>query len=661
MSARVSAAVDEPVNEAMNKRFEDDLACTLAVWCAGVSTAVPGANIKRIDLTLAPHGFAGEVAFWVRADAAGDALHLVLAGDAPIELELGVARARYLGTPPPPLAVRGAVIARRFVELTTDDIAGQPVRFRRYTLAMVDPARAAWSLHRPTVVAVDKSLADVIRAQLVGEMALDVAWPELTQKRALVGLGLGQDEASFHDFVVWLAASRSGHFLLDYATRGYQLADRKPRVASPSALDRATVAELEVVLPEPTRHQQRFLNSWTGMDAVTAVELSGARPPLTHDVLVHTPIPREVAALVDRDARRLATGRHELAVTFRQVPEVLLAPGAGLKLDDDSFSAKLVGFGEPLRVVELALSARAVDESAEHDLELDATTYAIALSARLEHEDDSRTRAPAFRAPRYPFEVEGHVLSAVGATGDRAYTVYEDTATSQDRYRVALPTWNVTVEVPFTPLFQPGHMYFPAYRDARVLVAVGFDRARLTGFLDWGPSVRLPLATQGNHILFGKNATSETSLRHWYVDSLPELHLRRAHAGNVGVVAVKEGTILIETFDDEAAGTGAATVSVQPEAVAAQASLEASSSVAVSDLEGSVMGAAGELDGKVGEANAAVGQSVVALETDVKQGVGETSATLRGLADEAEAQSARARNAVADARAQLASLFDGDT
>jgi hypothetical protein len=86
--------------------FQDELACTLAVWSAGASTAVPGANLKRLQLSLAPYGFRGEVVFWVRADAAGEALHQVLTGDAPIEIELGVARAHYLGTPPPPLAVR---------------------------------------------------------------------------------------------------------------------------------------------------------------------------------------------------------------------------------------------------------------------------------------------------------------------------------------------------------------------------------------------------------------------------------------------------------------------------------------------------------------------------------------------------------------------------
>jgi hypothetical protein len=640
--------------------FEEALACTLTVWCAGASTAVPGANIKRLRLDLAPHGYGGEVTFWVRTDAAGEALHQVLVGDAPIELELGVAKARYLGKPPPPLGVRGAVIARRFVELTTDDMTGKPVRFRRYCMSLVDPARAAWSQHHPTAVFADKSLADVIKAQLVGEMTLEVAWPELAQQRPLVCLGLGEDDASFHDFVAWWTASRGGHFYLDYARRGYHLADRKPRVGEPAALERAVVAELEIVAAEPPRHQQRFLNSWVGTDAVTAADMPHARPPLTRDLLVHTPLPREVSALAERDARRLATGRHELEVEFGRFPEVLLAPGAGVMLDEDSFSPQLAGAGEPLRVRELHLEARALDESAEFDLELDATTYAIGLCARLEHENDPRTRVPDHRTPRYPIHVEGHIVSAVGDTGDRAYTVYEDDATSQDRYRVMLPTWNVTVEAPFQPMFQPGHMYFPAYRDARVMVAVGFDRARLTAFLDWGPSVRLPLASQGNHILFGKNATSETSLRHWYVDSKPELQLRRAHAGNVGVVEVKQDKIIIETFDDDSVGAGAVTVSVQPEAAAAQASTEATAAVAVSDLQGAVEDSAGKLDGEVGEATASVNQAVVAFKADVKVAAADTDATLRGLADEAAAQGERAKTAVADARRRLATLFDGD-
>jgi hypothetical protein len=475
-----------------------------------------------------------------------------------------------------------------------------------------------------------------------------------------VCLGLGEDEASFHDFVTWLAASHGGHFYLDYARQVYNLADRKPAVASPVAIPREIVGELEVIPAEPPRHQLRLLNSWKGTDAVTLVELPQARAPLTRDLLVHTPLAREVEARGEREARCLAAGLDEVELVCRRFPEILLAPGVGAELDRDRFSPRLSAYGLPLRVIEVHLEARALDESAEHDLELSATTYAVDLRVRLEHEDDPRSRVPAHRTPRYPVQVEGRIVSAVGDTGDRAYTVYEDEATSQDRYRVLLPTWNATIDVPFTPLFQPGHLYFPAYREARVLVAVGFERATLIGFLDWGESVRLPLASQGNHILFGRNATSETSLRHWYVDSKPELQLRRAHAGNIGVVAVKQGAIVIETFDDDEAAGGPPTVSVRPEAASARAKTESSAELAMSDLEDSVDGSVAELDGEVGEAGAAVKQAAATLRTEVKVEVDDASTSLRGLSGEVAARSERARGAVDDARRRLASLFDGE-
>ncbi len=640
--------------------FEEALAPTLSIRCAGVATSVPGANLKRIALDLFAYGFAGEVLFWVRADAAGEALHAVIVGAAPLEVDLTVAKARYMGEPPAPVSLRGAVSARRFTELVSEDVSGSPVLFRRYRLGFVDPARAAWSAHHPTLVSAGASVADVIAAQLVGELQCAVTWPELERKRGLVCLGLGEDEASFHDFVAWLAESGGGHFFFDYAEKVYQLAGSKPAVASPVVIARDVVGELEVVPAEPPRHQIRLLNSWAGTDAVTAVELPQQLPPLSLDVLLHTPLAREVEARGDREARRHAVGLDEVDVVCRRYPEVLLVPGAGAELDSDDFSPHLAAYGKPLRVIEVRMEARALDDSAEHDLEEDSTTYTVDLSVRFEHEDDPRSRVPAYRTPRYPIQVEGVVLSPLGDTGDRAYTVYEDEQTSLDRYRVLLPTWNATIEVPFTPLFQPGHMYFPAYRDARVLVSVEFERARLLAFLDWGERVRLPLASQGNHIMFGRNETSETSLRHWYVDSKPEFQLRRAHAGDIGVVAVRQGTIVIETFDEGSAGGAVPTVSVRPEAESAKAKTEATADVAVTDLEDGVQGSVAQLDGEVSEASAAVKQDAVALRTDVKVEVEEASASLRGLADEAEAAGARARGTVEDARRRVAALFEDD-
>lgn len=637
--------------------FEESLAPTLSVRCAGEALPVPGGNVKRIELDLWAHGFSGAVTFWARADAAGERLHGALTGTAPLEVELAVAKAHPVDGTPEPVRVRGGVSARRFGELVADGVSGGPVLFRRYRLEFVDAARAAWSAHHPTRVHGGESVEAVVRAQLAGELQLEIAWPELKRKRGLVCLALGEDEASFHDFVVWLADRLAGHLWLDYAKQVFHLADRKAALGEPAPLVRATVERLEVVPAEPVRQQVRVLDSWAGAEPVTSMDLPDAAPPLAHDILVHTPVPREIKERGDREARRRARGRDVVEVAFRSYPDFAVAPGASVALDEGSFSASLAAYGRRLRVIHARLVARAIDGSAEADLDERSTTFRLDLGVTLEQEDDPRARLPAYRTPRYPLRVEGRVLSAVGDPGDRAYTVYEDARTSQDRYRVRLPTWNATVEVPFTPLFQPGHLYFPAYLDARVLVDLEFDRAALAGFLDWGPGVRLPLASQGNHVLFGRNATSETSLRHWYVDGKPELRLRRAHAGDVGVIAVTQGAIVIETFEDDAAAGGPPTVSVRPEAQGAQARTEATAEVAVGDLESAVGASAARLDALTGATAAAVKADAAAARADVKRQVADARTALRTEAEGADAWPARARDAVSGARQRLAAVF----
>ena len=84
-------------------------------------------------------------------------------------------------------------------------------------------------------------------------------------------------------------------------------------------------------------------------------------------------------------------------------------------------------------------------------------------------------------------------------------------------------------------------------KHARVLVALDFDRASVVEFLDWRPGARLPLESQGNHILLGKQKDDETSIRHVYEDAKPLLSIQRKKAEDVQLIKVSEGTIFIET------------------------------------------------------------------------------------------------------------------
>jgi hypothetical protein len=647
----VTAAIGE------SDRFVESLCLPLVLHTAAAALPIAGGNVKHLALALEPWGFAGEVTFWIEV-APDDAIHPAVIDPAPLELEITVAKARYLGTVPEPIRVRGAVTWRAVTEVAGNDVGGSPILYRRYRLGFVDRARAAWSEHRPTAVYVDRSLASILGEHLVAGVTVEATWPELTRKRPLVCLGLGEDDASFHDLIVWLAATRGGHLGIDYASGGYWLAARKPAPTAAVDLGLDLVGELEVALAEPVRHAINLVNSHAAAAAITAVEQPHARAPLRRDHLVYTPLAAEVDARAGLEARRARIGLAELAIRCRSFPEVLLVPGAGARLDPDAWSPNLLGYGAALRLVSLHLDARAEDESAEHDLDLDATGYRCALALRLEQEGDPRPRLPAYRTPRYPIVVEGTVVSPAGSAGDRAYTIYEDAATSRDHYRVKLPSWNVVVDVPFTPRFQPGHMYFPAYKDARVMVALGLESASIDSFVDWGPSVRLPGASQGNHILFGKNATSETSLRHWYVDSKPEVELRRVHAGDTGVVVVKDGIIVIETFEDAAAGGAAATVSLQPDAALATAQTEAKGEIALSDLDGAVEELGASLGGSAEAAGAAVKGEIGGAEAEVAAGIGENETALAALRGQATMPGIRVDNAIADARQRLRNLFD---
>ena len=84
-----------------------------------------------------------------------------------------------------------------------------------------------------------------------------------------------------------------------------------------------------------------------------------------------------------------------------------------------------------------------------------------------------------------------------------------------------------------------------------MLIALDFDRARFAGYLDWRPGARLPLETQGNHILFGKKALSQTSMRHVYEDAKPVLSILRTSDKDVQTIKVLDGTIWMETKEND--------------------------------------------------------------------------------------------------------------
>jgi hypothetical protein len=219
----------------------------------------------------------------------------------------------------------------------------------------------------------------------------------------------------------------------------------------------------------------------------------------------------------------------------------------GVKLDDD-WSSNVLQYGKSYRVTGTRLVARALGLEASKATGDASNRYEIDYVVDLELGSDPELGHPPFTQPEWRLQVEGRVVSEVGTESEGTYQVYTDEATSVEMYKVKIPVFeDKKVIVSFEPTHVSGHFYFPMVKDARVLVALDFDGARIVRFLDFRPGARLPLETQGNHILVGKGEDDETSIRHVYEDARPSLTIHRTKAGDEQTIKISEGTIFIET------------------------------------------------------------------------------------------------------------------
>ena len=114
-----------------------------------------------------------------------------------------------------------------------------------------------------------------------------------------------------------------------------------------------------------------------------------------------------------------------------------------------------------------------------------------------------------------------------------------------------IPLWaDQKVIVPYDPNLAGGQFYFPAYRDARVVVALHHTEAFLDRFIDFRPEAVLPQDTHGNQLVMGKQATDETYLRHVYKDGKPIFSIVRTKDKDHETIEVAEGVVRWQTKED---------------------------------------------------------------------------------------------------------------
>lgn len=566
MSASVQAAGLDSGGSASG----DVLKCTLSLTIDGTDYSVPGGQIKSIALDALGHGFSGGVEFVLadNSDLGGsytDTLYDAFVGEALIAITLAIETPLVDEEPSSdatPLELSGLVTERSVVEYCISRAEGAN-QYRRYAVRFVDPAQLVWRQHFPCALYTEKTWQDVLDEHCGELVDLTSDWSVLTEEQPHVFLGHepGVGAASFYDFVVWLAATRGGYFTYDYAEKQYRLTGEKPEAGPETMLHAADFAQLRLQLPVVARHGVRLHNTYSEQAEtreLTPEQTTRSIEGITHDYLLRTPIADQVDAREELEQARLdAAPGPLLHLKLARWPTSPLGPGSACPLGNkDHFLAADLRlpalFSEATtRVRSLHLNAQATAQELDADYGNDRAAFILKGSVVLELDSEAALPRIAYTPPTYPRLLEGKVVSEEGEDEDETYQIYEDEDTSAESYKVKIPLFeDQEILVDFQPLLASGHFYFPAYKNARVLVAVDLDRAWLVRYLDWRAEARLPAESQGNQLLVGKTPQNGASLRHEYEDDAPVLRIKRTNDKDTQLIEIAEGRLFIQVKEE---------------------------------------------------------------------------------------------------------------
>jgi hypothetical protein len=536
--------------------FVERLKAELTLKVGDQRLTFPAGDIKRLSVEVLSHGFTALVEWWVvsQQSAKEDTLFEPFQKPELMEATVKLDRAYDIeGNTAAPLELQGLVRERWVRERAFEDVTGQPVLQRRYRVLLEDRAAVLWRQHFPTGVWVDQSLQELIEAHKPKGVTLTFAWEAAQTKQPLLALGLGVEgnEASFLDFLHWLQERENAGLFCEPATGTYALRDAKPSGDKAVELPLEDVEELEVHFPERRRDQVVVLNSYVDAstrrkEVANTDKVEGVR----HETLLTSTLEDDLNQRATLEGKRQRISEPELLVRFRRYPSVTLSPN-GLYGFGEDWSAQLSTHGKRYRLYRLRLEARAESEDPADNVGDDTNVYQLEVSAALELQADPTFKRPAFVPPQWPFYAEGRVVSEVGEEKELTWQMYQDEQTSLESYRVKLPLWDKQLLVPYEPNQQPGHFYFPVDKGARVLVALEFQRAAFARFLEWRAGAKLPKDTQGNHLLLGKTAESETSIQHVYQDAKPLLRIKRTSDKDTQLIEVSEGRLYLEAKDEK--------------------------------------------------------------------------------------------------------------
>jgi hypothetical protein len=454
------------------------------------------------------------------------------------------------------VSLTGYVSTWEFSEQTLTNVLStqELMLYRVYHLKFADPAQIFWKQHYPSYLLTNSTLQALITAQTPTQIKMTYNWTVLTTQYPVLSLSLGApgniNRASFYDYLIWLVDTQNGVFLYDIATNQYTLSANVASSGTAESLNPLEIAKFGMSYPEVRRYQANVLNAYSASPKTTSISNSQMVSPIRHDYIASYPIASDMTSRVTLETARMNQPLTEVWVEYQKVQLQFTPPGQLVEFNNSpAWNSSIFVYGKTYKVKTWRLNAHVVDENCLVNLNNAYGKYSIDHSIVLMTSTDLCVPMPSYNIPIYPFFVEGTMVSESGAATDTTYQFYTDSTTSANYYQISIPLWdNQIVRANYQPNFDAGQFYFPPYKNARVLVGLGFNNAYISAFLDWATGTALTLDSQGNQLVMGQSTTSQNIIKHSYVDSKPELQIQRTDAKDTELLQFSDGYIILQTL-----------------------------------------------------------------------------------------------------------------
>ena len=530
--------------------FTESIASGLILTINGQAYTVAGGNIKYCQLKLRADGFSGDIEFCLSNEVSDDKLIDDFISDELVALELKLAQHSFSEAKPgEEITIKGLVGQRDVAEEQYLDVKDSPILYRRYRCQFYDPAQFIWQQHFPSELYVDKSLKDVLQAQIIEPIKLTMDWPALEDSHAMICLGLGALEISFYQFLINYLAQQGGYLLYDYQQHSYNISAEKPEPALDIKLAPEQVASARTVIAAADLQSINLLNGHAILAAIDSASENSRLTGVKQDRLIIASLKQQAEQHKQREAAYQAIQAAQLSLELAAWPLKPITPGVKVQLKHPLWNKKALAAQQGLRIFSSDLELKALNSEPQHHLNMTFSQYQCYCSHQAEALDNKHW--PRVARCLSPFLVQGEIVSEAGDEADKTYQYQQNDESKQNFYRVKIPLWDLEIQIRFQPDFLPPHFYFPLYQGTQVELEMTLFSARIARVLDWGARVFLEQDNQGNHLIFGKNAEDETRLKYDYQDNKPVFSLKRTKDEDTELVQLEEGKITFCTQELE--------------------------------------------------------------------------------------------------------------